>query len=548
MPEHLSAAVTITTTPFSDQKPGTSGLRKRVPVFQQPHYLENFVQAIFDSISPPQGATLVLGGDGRYYNREAIQIILKMAAANGFGRVLVGQGGILSTPAASCVIRKYATFGGIILSASHNPGGPDGDFGIKYNTANGGPAPEKITEAIFSLSKTMTQYRILDVADVALDTVGEYAIGKMTVSVINPVADYAELMESLFDFDAIRTLIAGGFRIKFDAMHAVNGPYAREIFLNRLGAPADSIMNCVPLPDFGNGHPDPNLTYAHELVEILYGDNAPDFGAASDGDGDRNMILGRHFFVNPSDSLAILTANAKLAPGYREGLAGVARSMPTSAAVDRVAAELGIPCFETPTGWKFFGNLMDAGKVTLCGEESFGTGSSHIREKDGLWAVLFWLNVIAVRRQSVEEITRAHWAHFGRNVYSRHDFEAIPSDAANGVMKHLKDSFATLPSQKFGNYTVDVCDDFSYTDPVDGSISTGQGLRILFTDGSRIVFRLSGTGTEGATVRIYLEAYDPDVARHHLDAQVALSELIGIAGELSELAARTGRVAPTVIT
>ncbi|ADL56504.1 alpha-D-glucose phosphate-specific phosphoglucomutase [Gallionella capsiferriformans] len=548
MPEHLSAAVTITTTPFSDQKPGTSGLRKRVPVFQQPHYLENFVQAIFDSISPPQGATLVLGGDGRYYNREAIQIILKMAAANGFGRVLVGQGGILSTPAASCVIRKYATFGGIILSASHNPGGPDGDFGIKYNTANGGPAPEKITEAIFSLSKTIMQYRILDVADVALDTVGEYAIGKMTVSVINPVADYAELMESLFDFDAIRTLIAGGFRIKFDAMHAVNGPYAREIFLNRLGAPVDSIMNCVPLPDFGNGHPDPNLTYAHELVEILYGENAPDFGAASDGDGDRNMILGRHFFVNPSDSLAILTANAKLAPGYREGLAGVARSMPTSAAVDRVAVELGIPCFETPTGWKFFGNLMDAGKVTLCGEESFGTGSSHIREKDGLWAVLFWLNVIAVRRQSVEEITRAHWAHFGRNVYSRHDFEAIPSDAANGVMKHLKDGFATLPGQKFGSYTVDVCDDFSYTDPVDGSISTGQGLRILFTDGSRIVFRLSGTGTEGATVRIYLEAYDPDVARHHLDAQVALSELIGIAGDLSQLVARTGRVQPTVIT
>ncbi|MEI7455559.1 MAG: alpha-D-glucose phosphate-specific phosphoglucomutase [Nitrosomonadales bacterium] len=548
MPENLSAALTITTTPFSDQKPGTSGLRKRVPAFQQPNYLENFVQAIFDSISPPAGATLVLGGDGRYYNREAIQIILKMAAANGFGRVLVGQGGILSTPAASCVIRKYATYGGIILSASHNPGGPEGDFGIKYNTANGGPAPEKITEAIFALSKTMTQYRILDVADVALDTVGDYAIGKMTVSVIDPVSDYAELMESLFDFNAIRTLIAGGFRIKFDAMHAVNGPYAREIFLNRLGAPADSIMNCVPLPDFGNGHPDPNLTYAHELVEILYGDNAPDFGAASDGDGDRNMILGRHFFVNPSDSLAILTANAKLVPGYREGLAGVARSMPTSAAVDRVALELGIPCFETPTGWKFFGNLMDAGKVTLCGEESFGTGSSHIREKDGLWAVLFWLNIIASRRQSVEEITREHWAHFGRNVYSRHDFEAIPSDAANGVMKHLTDSFDKLPGQKFGSYTVAVCDDFSYTDPVDGSVSTGQGLRILFTDGSRIVFRLSGTGTEGATVRIYLEAYDPNVANHHLDAQVALSELIGIAGELSELATRTGRVQPTVIT
>lgn len=543
-----ATALTIATTPFNDQKPGTSGLRKRVPTFQQPHYLENFVQAIFDSISPPAGATLVLGGDGRYYNREAIQIILKMAAANGFGRVLVGQSGILSTPAASCVIRKYATFGGIILSASHNPGGPDGDFGIKYNTANGGPAPEKITEAIFDLSRKITQYRILDVPDVALDTLGDYAIGDMTVSVIDPVSDYAELMESLFDFAAIRKLLAVGFRIKFDAMHAVNGPYAREIFLNRLCAPADSIMNCVPLPDFGNGHPDPNLTYAHELVEILYGENAPDFGAASDGDGDRNMILGRHFFVNPSDSLAILTANARLVPGYSGGLAGVARSMPTSAAVDRVAKELGIPCYETPTGWKFFGNLMDAGKVTLCGEESFGTGSSHIREKDGLWAVLFWLNIIASRNQSVETITREHWAHFGRNVYSRHDFEAIPTEAANGVMKHLKDSFGSLPGQKFGSYTVDCCDDFSYLDPIDGSVSAGQGIRILFTDGSRIVFRLSGTGTEGATLRIYLEAYDPVIANHHLDAQIALSELIAIARRLSELTERTGRVQPTVIT
>jgi len=539
---------TIATIPFNDQKPGTSGLRKRVPTFQQAHYLENFVQAIFDSISPPPGATLVVGGDGRYYNREAIQIIIKMAAANGFGRVLVGQGGILSTPAASCVIRKYSTFGGIILSASHNPGGPDGDFGIKYNTANGGPAPEKITEAIFELSKTISQYRLIDAPDVALDATGDYLIGDMTVSVIDPVTDYAELMASLFDFAAIRALLAGGFRIKFDAMHAVNGPYAREIFINRLGAPESSIMNCVPLPDFGNGHPDPNLTYAHELVEILYGEHAPDFGAASDGDGDRNMILGKHFFVTPSDSLAILTANAKFAPGYRQGLAGVARSMPTSAAADRVARELGIPCFETPTGWKFFGNLMDAGKVTLCGEESFGTGSDHIREKDGLWAVLFWLNIVAARKQSVETITREHWAHFGRNVYSRHDFEAIPTEAANGVMKHLKDSFPTLPGQKFGSYTVDFCDDFSYTDPVDGSISTGQGIRIVFTDGSRIVFRLSGTGTEGATLRIYLEAYDPNIANHHLDAQVALAELIGIAGDLSQLVARTGRVQPTVIT
>lgn len=537
-----------TTTPYNDQKPGTSGLRKRVPVFQQPRYLENFVQAIFDSITPPDGATLVLGGDGRYFNREAIQIILKMAAANGFGRVMVGCNGILSTPAASCVIRKYETYGGIILSASHNPGGPEGDFGIKYNTANGGPAPEKITEAIYEISKKITQYRIVDVPDVELDKIGDYKIGEMTVSVIDPVADYAELMESLFDFSAIRRLLAGGFRIKFDAMHAVNGPYAREIFLNRLGAPADSVMNCIPLPDFGNGHPDPNLTYAHELVEILYGENAPDFGAASDGDGDRNMILGSRFFVTPSDSLAILTANAKLVPGYRAGLAGVARSMPTSAAADRVAKEMGIPCYETPTGWKFFGNLMDAGRVTLCGEESFGTGSSHIREKDGLWAVLFWLNILAARAQSVEAITREHWAHFGRNVYSRHDYEGIPTDAANGVMKHLKDSFAGLPGQKLGSYTVDCCDDFSYTDPVDGSVSAGQGVRILFTDGSRIVYRLSGTGTEGATLRVYLEAYDPDVANHHLDAQVALAELIGIAGQLSELQARTGRVQPTVIT
>ena len=543
-----SAVRTVATTPFNDQKPGTSGLRKRVQAFQQPHYLENFVQAIFDSITPPAGATLTLGGDGRFYNRTAIQTILKMAAANGFGRVLVGQGGILSTPAASCVIRKYNTFGGIILSASHNPGGPDGDFGIKYNGDNGGPATETVTEAIFDLSKKITQYRLVDAPDVSLDTIGDYKVGEMTVSVIDPVSDYADMMESLFDFGAIRALIAGGFRIKFDAMHAVTGPYARDIFLNRLGAPADSVMNDVPLEDFGNGHPDPNLTYAHELVEIIYGNGAPDFGAASDGDGDRNMVLGKHFFVNPSDSLAILTANATLAPGYKNGLAGVARSMPTSAAVDLVAKELGIPCFETPTGWKFFGNLMDAGKVTLCGEESFGTGSSHIREKDGLWAVLFWLNVIAVRNESLEAITRAHWAHFGRNVYSRHDFEAIPTEAANGVMKHLKDSFAALPGQTFGRYTVDFCDDFSYSDPVDGSVSTGQGLRVIFTDGSRIVYRLSGTGTEGATLRIYLESYDPDVANHHLDAQAALSELIGIAGKLSELVARTGRVQPTVIT
>jgi len=541
---------TVNTQPFDGQKPGTSGLRKRVPTFQQKHYLENFVQSIFDSISAPTGATLVLGGDGRYYNREAIQIILKMAAANGYSRVLVGKDGILSTPAASCVIRKYKTFGGIILSASHNPGGPDGDFGIKYNTANGGPAPEKITDAIYAQSKKIIQYHIFEVEgdEIALDALGDTMLGGMIVSVIDPVSDYAELMESLFDFTAIRELLASGFRVKFDAMHAVNGPYAEDLFVGRLGAAADSLMNFRPLQDFGGGHPDPNLTYAHELVEVLYGKNAPDFGAASDGDGDRNMILGKHFFVTPSDSLAILAANAHLVPGYKQGMAGIARSMPTSAAVDRVAEVLDIPCYETPTGWKFFGNLMDAGKVTLCGEESFGTGSSHIREKDGLWAVLFWLNILAVRKMPVETIVREHWARFGRNVYSRHDYENVSSDAANGVMKLLRDSFTGLQGAEFGYLQVRECDDFSYSDPVDGSISAGQGIRIMFTDGSRIVFRLSGTGTEGATLRIYLESFEPDVAKHHMDAQDALAPLIDIALKISQLHERTDRKRPTVIT
>lgn len=540
----------VPTRPFSDQKPGTSGLRKRVQVFRQPHYLENFVQSIFDTIAAPAGAMLVVGGDGRYFNREAIQVILKMAAANGFGRVLVGQDGLLSTPAASCVIRKYGAFGGIILSASHNPGGPDGDFGIKYNTGNGGPAPEKITEAIYDRSKTIGEYRIADAPEVALDVKGISRIGTMEVDVIDAVADYADLMAQLFDFDAIRSLLASGFRLRFDAMHAITGPYAREILVNRLGASEDSLMNAEPLPDFGQGHPDPNLTYAHDLVELMYkpGDAAPDFGAASDGDGDRNMILGRRFFVTPSDSLAIIAAYARLAPGYAQGLAGVARSMPTSAAVDRVAAVLGIPCFETPTGWKFFGNLMDAGKVTLCGEESFGTGSDHVREKDGLWAVLFWLNILAVKRQSVEDLVQSHWARYGRNVYSRHDYEAIANEAAQGLMRHLRAGFATLPGMRFGRYTVERCDDFSYTDPVDGSVSLNQGVRILFTDGSRIVFRLSGTGTEGATLRIYLEAFEPDIARQRQDAQQALAEMIAIAGEISELHKRTGRDRPTVIT
>ncbi|MDD5329399.1 MAG: alpha-D-glucose phosphate-specific phosphoglucomutase [Sulfuricella sp.] len=539
---------TVPSTPFDDQKPGTSGLRKKVSVFQGPHYLENFVQSIFDIIGAAPGSTLVLGGDGRFYNREAIQVILKMAAANGFGKVLVGRDGILSTPAASCVIRKYGTFGGIILSASHNPGGPDGDFGIKYNTANGGPAPEKITEAVFARSKALESYRIAEAPDVALDRIGETALGDMKVEVIDPVADYADLMESLFDFGAIRDLIKGGFRLRFDAMHAVTGPYGREILEQRLGAPAGTVINGEPLPDFGQGHPDPNLTYAHELVEIMYGEDAPDFGAASDGDGDRNMILGRRFFVTPSDSLAVIAANAALAPGYAAGLAGVARSMPTSAAADRVAAKLGIPCYETPTGWKFFGNLMDAGKVTLCGEESFGTGSSHVREKDGLWAVLFWLNILAKTGQSVEDIVYRHWAEYGRNIYSRHDYEGLPSDVAAGVMEHVASQFAALPGQRFGEYQVKFCDDFSYTDPIDGSVSAGQGLRIGFEDGSRIVFRLSGTGTEGATLRLYLEAFEPDPAKQRVDAQLALAGLIGIAHDLSQLKQRTGREQPTVIT
>ena len=539
---------TITSQAFADQKPGTSGLRKKVAVFQKTHYLENFVQSIFDSIDVPKGATLTLGGDGRYYNREAIQTILKMAAANGFGRVLVGQAGILSTPAASCVIRKYKTFGGIILSASHNPGGVDGDFGIKYNTENGGPAPEKITEAIFEKSKTIQTYKIVDAPDVPLDVIGETDLAGMKVQVIDAVTDYAELMESLFDFNAIKDLLASGFRMKFDAMHAVTGPYAQEIFINRLGAPAESIMNCVPLPDFGGGHPDPNLTYAHELVDIIYGQNAPDFGAASDGDGDRNMILGKGFFVTPSDSLALIAANAKMVKGYAKGIAGVARSMPTSGAVDMVAKSLDIPCFETPTGWKFFGNLMDADQVTLCGEESFGTGSSHVREKDGLWAVLFWLNILAIKRQSVEQIVKRHWLQFGRNVYSRHDYEDLPLDAANDVIEHLRNSFSAMTGQAFGPYTIKTCDDFSYTDPIDGSISTKQGLRVLFTDGSRIIFRLSGTGTSGATLRIYLEAFEPDTSKHDLDAQIALAEMIQIALQISELKQRTGRDKPTVIT
>lgn len=539
------------THPIAGQKPGTSGLRKKVTVFQQPGYLENFVQAIFDSIEGFAGQTLVLGGDGRFFNREAIQTILKMAAANGFGRVLVGQGGILSTPAASCVIRKRRAFGGIILSASHNPGGPEGDFGIKYNIGNGGPAPEKITDAIYANTQSITRYLTLDAPDVDIATLGTTMLGAMQVEVIDPVADHADLLATLFDFERVGALLRRpGFRLCFDAMHAVTGPYANEIFVKRLGAPASSVINGVPLPDFGGGHPDPNPTYAEELVKTMFADgaDAPDFGAASDGDGDRNMIVGRRFIVTPSDSLAVLAANAQLVPGYAKGLKGIARSMPTSAAADRVAAALGIASYETPTGWKFFGNLLDAGKATLCGEESAGTGSDHVREKDGVWAVLFWLNVLAVRNESVETIVREHWKRFGRNFYSRHDYEGVDSAAANGLIAHLRASLATLPGQTFGDERIASADDFAYTDPVDGSVSTAQGIRIGLASGSRVVFRLSGTGTEGATLRVYLERYEPDVSKHAIETQQALAPLIALADRLAGIRERTGRERPTVIT
>jgi len=539
---------TITSTPFEGQKPGTSGLRKKVKVFQQPHYLENFVQSVFDSLDGYAGKTLVVGGDGRFYNREAIAIILRMAAANGFGRALVGQDGILSTPAASCVIRKHDAFGGIVLSASHNPGGPDEDFGIKYNIGNGGPAPEKVTESIFDHSAKITSYRIEDETNVPLDAIGGFRLGEMVVEVIDPVADYVELMAELFDFDRIRALFASGFRMRFDAMHAVTGPYARAVLEGHLGAPEGTVMNGIPLEDFGHGHPDPNLVHAHDLVEALNAEGGPDFGTASDGDGDRNMILGHRFYVTPSDSLAVLAANAHLAPGYARGIAGIARSMPTSQAPDRVAEGLGIPCFETPTGWKFFGTLLDAGKATICGEESFGTGSDHVREKDGLWAVLLWLNVLAAREESVAEIVRGHWKTYGRNYYSRHDYEGLDVDAANGLMEHLRDQIGSLVGTTLGAYDVALADDFSYTDPVDGSTSTKQGIRVGFSDGSRIVYRLSGTGTEGATLRVYIERYESDPARHDQDPQDALADLIALAGELAGIEARTGRDRPTVIT
>ena len=542
----------VTTKPIAGQKPGTSGLRKKTPVFMGKHYLENFVQAIFDVVEARSeggaGKTFVLGGDGRYFNDRAAQVILRMAAANGAARVIVGQGAILSTPAASHLIRLNRTDGGIILSASHNPGGPTEDFGLKFNTANGGPAPESVTDAMFRRTETISEYRILDAQDVDLGTLGRVMLGEMIVEVVDPVADYAALMETLFDFPAIAAMFAGGFRMRMDSMCAVTGPYAVEILERRLGAAAGTVVNGVPLPDFGGMHPDPNPTWAHALMTEMFGDNAPDFGAASDGDGDRNMVVGAGAYVSPSDSLAVLAANAHRVPGYAGGLKGVARSMPTSAAVDRVADALGIGKYETPTGWKFFGNLLDAGKVTLCGEESFGTGSDHVREKDGLWAILLWLNILAVRQQSVAQILAEHWATYGRNYYSRHDFEGIATDKADALMEVLRGSLPDLTGIELEGLRVEAADDFAYTDPVDGSVSKAQGVRILFDDGSRIVLRLSGTGTEGATLRLYLERYAPGPEGLHFDPQEALAPIIRAAHRLSQIEAFTGRKVPDVIT
>ena len=534
----------VATKPFEGQKPGTSGLRKKVTVFQQPHYAENFIQSIFDALEGFVGKTLVIGGDGRYYNSQVVQIAIRMAAANGFGRVIVGQGGLLSTPAASHLIRKNKAFGGIILSASHNPGGPDGDFGIKYNAGNGGPAPEKITDLIFARTKTITSYKTVAASDIDLGKIGIITLGGMAVEVIDPVADYAALMQTLFDFDAIAGLFKSGFKMKFDGMGAITGPYAHRIFEDILGSAKGTVMNGVPLPDFGGHHPDPNLVHAKELCDLVLSASGPEFGAASDGDGDRNLIIGRGMYVTPSDSLAIIAANAKLAPAYAKGIAGVARSMPTSCAADLVAKKLGVPSFETPTGWKFFGNLLDAGMATVCGEESFGTGSNHVREKDGVWAVLMWLNILAKRRETVEAIVKSHWREYGRNFYTRHDYEEVDMARANGLMEHLRKSLGGL----VGRGGIVTADDFSYRDPVDQSFTEGQGIRLVFANGARIIYRLSGTGTAGATLRVYIEKYEADVSQHNVETQTALSALIAQASNIAEIQSRTGRTAPTVIT
>ncbi|MDB6180720.1 alpha-D-glucose phosphate-specific phosphoglucomutase [Paracoccus fistulariae] len=538
----------VKTSPIEGQKPGTSGLRKKTRVFMQPHYLENYVQSIFDGIGGVEGKTLVVGGDGRYFNDRAIQVILRMAAANGAAACIVGQGGILSTPAASHLIRKRETDGGLILSASHNPGGPDEDFGLKYNGPNGGPATEGVTDRIFARTKEIDQYRILDAQDVDLDVVGESQLGQMRVEIVDPVTDYAALMESLFDFNAIRSMFADGFRMRFDAMHAVTGPYATEILENRLGAPAGTVVNGTPSPDFGGGHPDPNPIWAKDLMDVMYGADAPDFGAASDGDGDRNMIVGKGSYVSPSDSLAVLADLAHLAPGYAAGLSGIARSMPTSAAADRVAEAKGIASFATPTGWKFFGNLLDDGRATICGEESAGTGSDHVREKDGLWAVLLWLNILAAKGKAVVDVMRDHWARYGRNYYSRHDYEAVDSAVANQLVDDLRASLDNLPGKNFGPLTVASAEEFAYDDPVDGSRSTGQGIMVGFTSGGRVMYRLSGTGTEGATLRVYLEQLETDPQAVEKDAQTALADVIAAADQIAGIRERTGRDAPDVIT
>jgi len=539
---------TVRTEPIDGQKPGTSGLRKKTAVFKRPHYLENYVQAIFDGIGGVQGQTLVVGGDGRYFNDDAIQIILRMAAANGAAKCIVGQGGILSTPAVSHLIRKRKADGGLILSASHNPGGPNADFGLKYNGPNGGPATEAVTNRIFERTTTIDVYKITASGGIDIDSLGTRSHQGMEVEITDPVEDYAALMETLFDFDKIRALFAGGFTMRFDAMHAVTGPYARAILEDRLGAAPGTVVNGTPSPDFGKGHPDPNPIWAKALMDEMYGADAPDFGAASDGDGDRNMIVGRGCYVTPSDSLALLTAQAHLAPAYKDGLAGVARSMPTSRAVDRVAESLGIGCYETPTGWKFFGNLLDAGKVTLCGEESAGTGSDHVREKDGLWAVLLWLNILAETGKSVAELLAELWAAHGRCYYTRHDYEDVESDKAKAMMDALRARLPDLAGTSAGDLTVETADEFAYDDPVDGSRSTGQGLRIAFTNGARAVFRLSGTGTQGATIRLYLEQFETDPERLHLLPEAALAFVTAAAMTLSDLKAKTGREAPDVIT
>lgn len=538
---------TVATQPIAGQKPGTSGLRKKTPVFMGHHYLENFVQAILDTVGTA-GKTFVLGGDGRYFNDRAAQVILRMAAANGAARVIVGQGAILSTPAASHLIRLHKTDGGIIMSASHNPGGPHEDFGVKFNMPNGGPAPEAVTEAMYARTQTITEYRILEAQDVDLSVIGRTTLGDMAVDVVDPVADYAALIEKLFDFPAIRAMFGRGFRMRMDSMCAVTGPYAQEILEKRLGAPVGTVVNGTPLPDFGGMHPDPNPTWAKALMDEMMGPDAPDFGAASDGDGDRNMVVGRGIYVSPSDSLAVLAANAHLAPAYRGGLKGIARSMPTSAAADRVASELGLPAYETPTGWKFFGNLLDAGMATLCGEESFGTGSDHVREKDGLWAILLWLNILAMRRESVADILMDHWVCFGRNYYSRHDFEAIETARADAMMQEVRAALPGLPGRVVEGMEITAADDFAYTDPVDGSVSRHQGVRILFADGSRIVLRLSGTGTEGATLRVYLERFAPGPEGLDHDPQAALAPVIRAAHLLAGITRHTGRTAPDVVT